>query len=298
MTDRLKELTREAHSPKVRTAFDESILAAARDQAKLNAQQENLKRGASTTGPIKTPWWKAWPVWAGSGSFAAVIASVLLVTGHQVEKRPTDVAVDVVATAPTAPTAPTSSTKKDIADANTQAPAELRSRSAKPAQPTPTHGVLIKERSTEVAPPANAQVVEQAVLVERANDSAGDKVVDKAADKLTKQNPKSSSTADASSPAPSPASPPAPAAAAQRPAALVIAPEQRRADSAPNVPIQAPRSVDQCINDLRLLPTERRVVSDSTWLQMGKLCKASHPGTTWPTDLGPMNAVKIDATKE
>ena len=282
MTDRLNQITREAHPPKARTAFDEAILAAARDQATLNAQQLKVTQAASSVAQAKAPWWKAWPMWAGSGSFAAVIASVLLVTGHQVETNPSDGVGVAVANAP-APAvsvpAPTPAPLPAVAKVEPAVAAEVSGLTIEPNGDKPS---MASAKKREVQADARAPTMEQASGSKPSTPAA-------ASVALSKERNREESA---------PTVPPAPAPAAARKQAVVIASDERRADSAPSGLIQAPRTIDQCVNDLRTIPVERRVASDLTWMQIGRLCKAAHPAASWPADLGPMSVLNIESTKE
>jgi hypothetical protein len=156
---KIDQLAREAllqATPK-RTAFDEAILAAARDQATLNRQtaseptnsrQSNLQKSASG---LRVKWWQR-PVWLGAGSTVAVIATTLLLTSQPNPTSESDQAGREVASAPSVSKSelPTS-TPVQISAPVLRAPATPEPAAAAPAAGPSSEAA---NSSTQIAKPA------------------------------------------------------------------------------------------------------------------------------------------------
>ena len=292
MTDRLLQIAREAQSareaqaPKARSAFDEAILAAVRDQAKINAQQFAARESASghlaaANSKADEPWWKAWSIWAGSGSFAAVIASVLLITGQPTDKTSpeqfkqstanapvvarAEVPAPIPAEAPAVVTAPATATAPTTASASVPAPASISSRATTASSPSaPNRGTVALE-----APKVNSIV-----------------------------------QADSALPAPPPPAPmpaAAPAIAAAQSSGVAEASglaKAKRAEVRAKPEFTAPQTVDQCASDIRSIALDRRIASDPVWFRLASYCKSTFPSAQWPADLGAINSTNIEPVKE
>ena len=321
MTDRLHQLAREtqiareAQAPKVRSAFDEAVLAAGRDQAKINAQQFAARESASkhlavAQSKADVPWWKTWPVWAGSGSFAAVIATVLLITGQPTNETLPEQAKQSTANAPAiAPVIARADVPAAVpAQMDTSVPAEAPKVRAV-AQPDLKPTAALQEKPKAARPDAPAPSI--------AKDAASSA-------ELSANGPLSSTSTSTSPSAAAPlVLPPPPAVAAPRAVApsAAVAPlstpapamtaaqtngvsensglaQSKRAEVRALPKFSAPQTIDQCANDVRAIAQDRRNATDPVWLRLASYCKSTFPNAQWPADLGAINSTNIESVKE
>jgi hypothetical protein len=117
-TDRLSKALQDTSEVPDWNALDETILAAARNQAMVNSQRSQVKFEK----PVKTLW-QRWGLAGGAGSLAVVLATVLLVTADPQSSKP------LVVPADSAP-APVSVARSTPASEPSPAPKRLASASA------------------------------------------------------------------------------------------------------------------------------------------------------------------------
>ena len=320
MTDRLLQIAREAQSareaqaPKVRSAFDEAVLAAARDQAKINAQQFSARESASghlaaARSEANVPWWKAWPVWAGSGSFAAVIASVLLITGQPAQKSLPEQSKNATENAPV------------MARAEVPAviPAEAPAIVTAPATASASASVTAPASSSSSSSTSNPSRAATAGSPPAPNDGTVALKAAKVSSAVQADSALPASRPPAPMPAPMPARMPATApiaATGPPPAAAPVPPpaipgaqssgvaeasglaQSKRAEIRVLPKFAAPQTAEQCATDIRALSQDRRSAADLIWLRLAGYCKSTFPATQWPADLGAINSTNIEPVKE
>jgi hypothetical protein len=303
--NKLDQLAREAllqATPK-RTAFDEAILAAARDQAVVNRQtngaaavNKNRSNQLIDESPLK--WWRR-PIWLGAGSTVAVLATTLMLTSQQPPLTSSDSEGREVASAPSV-----QSSKEIISSPKNTSP-EVGTASS-----VPSTAESVAVAITGTAPSAAPAPVQPSVPT--APPQRETVIVDKSSERkrtsaIAERREQAVEIADSFTRAPAQATtqfktPPrsdnSPANEAPKASALAQSEQQTsgaiqsRAVSSKPAADAAEASPAQCRKLLLQVAVEGRNLENPTWVKIASDCGKRFPNELWEMHLGPVGDFK------